>query len=72
MQFDNDKGVMSLQNFDFLASSFAQMRSQGSQLKVEHITGNMDVASKIWFLNRYDYYLTQLQDRSLINSSSVQ
>lgn len=60
-----EQDVMSLQNFDFLALSFAQMHAQGRRVDMEAITGNMDRDGKAWFLKRYDYYLNHLRNEAL-------
>jgi len=63
MQLVSEKCVVSSQDFEFLAFSFAQMRSQGRHLCTEAITGNMDDDCKMLFLQRYDHHLGQLQER---------
>lgn len=65
MQSVKQQDVMSLQNFDFLALSFAQMQSQGRRVDTEAITGNMDRDGKTWFLRRYNYYLDHLRNDAL-------
>ncbi|WP_312226866.1 hypothetical protein [Pseudescherichia sp.] len=62
MQLVSDKYVVSSGDLDFLAFSFAQMRSQGRHLCTEAITGNMDNDCKALFLQRYDRYLEQLEE----------
>lgn len=66
MQLVSESSVMSLQNFDFLASSFATMQFQGREINMQDITGNMDDNSKSWLLNRYDFYLNQLKHPALV------
>lgn len=63
MQLVSNEYVVSSGDFDFLAFSFAQMRSQGRHLCTEAITGNMDSDCKSLFLQRYDHHLEQLQER---------
>ncbi len=63
MQLVSNEYVVSSGDFDFLAFSFAQMRSQGRHLCTEAITGNMDSDCKTLFLQRYDHHLEQLQER---------
>ncbi|WP_312209619.1 glycogen synthesis protein GlgS [Pseudescherichia sp.] len=62
MQLVSEKYVVSSGDLDFLAFSFAQMRSQGRHLCTEAITGNMDNDCKLLFLQRYDRYLEQLEE----------
>ncbi len=63
MQLVSNRYVVSSGDFDFLAFSFAQMRSQGRHLCTEAITGNMDSDCKTLFLQRFDHHLEQLQER---------
>ncbi|MBB3320753.1 MULTISPECIES: glycogen synthesis protein GlgS [Atlantibacter] len=62
MQFVSESSVMSEQNFDFLAFSFAGMQLRGREVNLDNITGLMEHESKIWFRNRYDYYLNQFRN----------
>lgn len=62
MQVVSQTYVVSSGDFDFLAFSFAQMRSQGRYLCTEAITGNMNDDCKALFLQRYDRYLEQIKD----------
>lgn len=62
MQLVSEKYVVSSGDLDFLAFSFAQMRSQGRHLCTEAITGNMDNDCKLLFLQRYDRYVEQLEE----------
>jgi len=62
MQIVSQKYAVSSGDFDFLAFSFAQMRSQGRHLCTEAITGNMDNDCKVLFLQRYDRYLEQIKE----------
>ncbi|WAH52793.1 glycogen synthesis protein GlgS [Pseudescherichia vulneris] len=62
MQLVGQKYVVSSGDLDFIAYSFAQMRSQGRHLCTEAITGNMDNDCKALFLQRYDRYLEQLKE----------
>lgn len=60
----NDKCVVSPWDLDFLAFNFARMRLQGRHLCTDALTGNMDEECKMWFMERYEFYLTQLQETS--------
>lgn len=48
--------IYSLNNFDFLAHSFARMHEQGQNVDLEAITGNMDEEHRVWFCDRYACY----------------
>jgi len=56
---------MSVQNFDFIAFSFARMQLRGREVNVDNITGNMNDNSKKWFQNRYDFYLNHFKNETL-------
>lgn len=64
MHFKGEKKAMLSQDFEFLASSFAQMTRQGRQVDLDDVTGTMDPVSKKWFLERYDFYLQKLDHES--------
>ncbi|MDF3830003.1 MULTISPECIES: cell surface composition regulator GlgS [unclassified Pseudocitrobacter] len=48
--------IYSLNNFDFLAHSFARMHEQGQDVDLKAITGNMDEEHRVWFCKRYERY----------------
>ncbi|MCQ4966082.1 MULTISPECIES: glycogen synthesis protein GlgS [Atlantibacter] len=56
---------MSVQNFDFIAFSFARMQLRGRDVNLDNITGNMNATSKKWFQNRYNFYLSEFKDQSV-------
>ena len=61
MQSVSEKGVVSSRDLDFLA----RMHLHGRHLCTDAITGNMDEDCRLWFLNRYDFYVEQLKDKEL-------
>jgi len=65
MQFAGESSVMSVQNFDFIAFSFARMQLRGRDVNLDNITGNMNATSKKWFQNRYNFYLCEFKDQSV-------
>ncbi|BET43954.1 glycogen synthase [Atlantibacter hermannii] len=65
MQFAGESSVMSVQNFDFIAFSFARMQLRGRDVNLDNITGNMNATSKKWFQNRYNFYLSEFKDQSV-------
>ncbi|GAB50043.1 glycogen synthesis protein GlgS [Atlantibacter hermannii NBRC 105704] len=65
MQFAGESNVMSVQNFDFIAFSFARMQLRGRDVNLDNITGNMNATSKKWFQNRYNFYLSEFKDQSV-------
>jgi len=65
MQLGSEKGVVSSRDLDFLASSFARMHLHGRHLCTDAITGNMDEDCRLWFLDRYDFYVEHLKDKEL-------
>lgn len=65
MQSVSEKGVVSSRDLDFLACSFARMHLHGRHLCTDAITGNMDEVCRLWFLNRYDFYVEQLKEKEL-------
>ncbi|WP_024560036.1 glycogen synthesis protein GlgS [Franconibacter pulveris 601] len=60
MQSIEQQSIMLSGNFDFLARSFAQMCVHGRQFDIDTITGNMDSDSRVWFVKRYQFYLSYL------------
>ncbi|SUH31940.1 glycogen synthesis protein GlgS [Salmonella enterica subsp. enterica] len=46
----NNNNVYSLNNFDFLARSFARMQAEGRPVDIQAVTGNMDEEHRDWFL----------------------
>lgn len=55
----NDNNLYSLNNFDFLARSFARMWAEGHEIDIHALTGNMDEEHRIWFCKRYERYCQQ-------------
>ncbi len=56
----------SLNNFDFLARSFARMHAEGRPVDILAVTGNMDEEHRTWFCARYAWYCQQMmQTREL-------
>lgn len=53
------KNLNALQNYDFLAKSFAHMYATGHNVDIKTITGNMTAELRVLFLERYDYYCQQ-------------
>ncbi len=45
----NNNNVYSLNNFDFLARSFARMQAEGRPVDIRAVTGNMDEEHRDWF-----------------------
>ncbi|APY52890.1 glycogen synthesis protein GlgS [Salmonella enterica] len=50
-------------DFDFIALSIARMNHCGIKIDIKKVIGNMDEECRIMFLNRYEYYLGQLNDK---------
>lgn len=55
----NQQNLNELQNYDFLAKSFAQMYVAGHVIDIKKITGNMPREVRKWFVERYDHYCEQ-------------
>ena len=55
----NQRNLKDLQNFDFLAKSFARMHAAGYRVDIKKITGNMSAELRVWFLERYEQYCKQ-------------
>ncbi|POP41520.1 glycogen synthesis protein GlgS [Superficieibacter electus] len=55
----NQQKLNDLQNYDFLAKSFARMCATGHRVDITTITGNMSAELRVWFLERYDQYCKQ-------------
>ncbi len=51
-----DHSLNSLNNFDFLARSFARMHAEGRPVDILAVTGNMDEEHRTWFCARYAWY----------------
>ncbi|EHW5310930.1 cell surface composition regulator GlgS [Escherichia albertii] len=51
-----DHSLNSLNNFDFLARSFARMHAEGRPVDILAITGNMDEEHRTWFCARYTWF----------------
>lgn len=64
MQLVSNKSFVSSRDLDFLAFSFARMRSQGRHLCTDAITGNMDEDCRAWFLQHYANCYEQLQENT--------
>ncbi|WEF28762.1 cell surface composition regulator GlgS [Klebsiella aerogenes] len=56
----NHNDMYSMNNFDFLARSFARMRAQGHSVDLQAIVGNMDEKHRAWFCQRYEFYCRQV------------
>ncbi|EHM49215.1 MAG: cell surface composition regulator GlgS [Yokenella regensburgei] len=54
--------IYSMNNFDFLARSFARMAAQGQSVNIEAVTGNMDDEHRHWFCKRYELYCQQARN----------
>lgn len=63
MQLVSDVSNVSPRDLDFLALSFARMRSNGRYLCTDAITGNMDEDCRMWFLKHYATCYEQLQEK---------
>jgi len=59
----DNSNIYSLNNFDFLAQSFARMHDQGQDVDLEAITGNMDEEHRVWFCKRYERYCQMVEKR---------
>jgi Glycogen synthesis protein. len=57
----NHSNLYSLNNFDFLAHSFARMHAQGQDVDLKAITGNMDEEHRMWFCKRYECYCQMVE-----------
>ncbi|MDZ9040883.1 cell surface composition regulator GlgS [Escherichia coli] len=55
-----DNSFNSLNNFDFLARSFARMHAEGRPVDILAVTGNMDEEHRTWFCARYAWYCQQM------------
>ncbi|EEN7627916.1 cell surface composition regulator GlgS [Salmonella enterica] len=55
----NNNNVYSLNNFDFLARSFARMQAEGRPVDIQAVTCNMDEEHRDWFCKRYALYCQQ-------------
>ena len=53
------KGINEVENFDFLARSFAHMHARGRAIDVNAVTGNMSDEQKNWFRDHYYLYYVQ-------------
>ncbi|MBJ3814225.1 cell surface composition regulator GlgS [Shimwellia pseudoproteus] len=52
----NHDALYSLENFDFLARTFARMHNEGRTVNINAVTGNMDEKHRQWFCKRYALY----------------
>lgn len=50
-----------LNNFDFLARSFARTHALGYPVDIDAVTGNMSDEEKVWFRKRYEHYREQAE-----------
>lgn len=57
----NQQDLHALNNFDFLARSFARMHALGQPVDICAVTGNMDEAQRAWFRQRYEHYRQQAE-----------
>lgn len=57
----NRQDLYALNNFDFLARSFARMHVLGRPVDMAAVTGNMNDEQRAWFRERYDYYRKQAE-----------
>ncbi|TNV22763.1 hypothetical protein FH968_01570 [Buttiauxella sp. B2] len=64
MQLVGDRSFVSSRDLDFLAFSFARMRSLGRYLCTDAITGNMDEDCRARFLRHYANCYEQLQENT--------
>lgn len=48
--------LQAVNNFDFLARSFADMYASGRHIDIQAITGNMTAEQRKLFMERYAYY----------------
>ncbi|EKK5221820.1 cell surface composition regulator GlgS [Cronobacter sakazakii] len=55
----NRQDLYALNNFDFLARSFARMHALGRPVDMAAVTGNMNDEQRAWFRERYDHYRKQ-------------
>ncbi|ADO50063.1 cell surface composition regulator GlgS [[Enterobacter] lignolyticus] len=53
--------LQALNNFDFLARSFARMYALGEPVDIGAVTGNMNAEQKAWFRARYEHYRKQAE-----------
>lgn len=51
--------MQSVNDFDFLARSFARMEAMGLPVDLNALTGNMSKELRKWFCHRYVYYCKQ-------------
>ena len=57
-----NSNMYSLNNFDFLARSFARMQAEGHPVDIQAVTGNMDEEHRSWFCKRYALYCQQASE----------
>ncbi|HFD8834849.1 TPA: hypothetical protein ACF67X_002491 [Salmonella enterica] len=53
--------IHDLHNFDFMASSFAQMSVQGRDVNIKDITAGMDDTQRAYFIERFHYWVCRLK-----------
>lgn len=57
----NRQDLHALNNFDFLARSFARMHALGQPVDIYAATGNMNDEQQVWFRERYEHYRKQAE-----------
>lgn len=53
------RDLQTVNNFDFLARSFAHMQASGRQVNLQAVTGNMSREQKMWFCERFNQYCAE-------------
>ncbi|MCP2002935.1 GlgS family glycogen synthesis protein [Buttiauxella ferragutiae ATCC 51602] len=53
------RDLQAVNNFDFLARSFARMYALGQVVDIQAVTGNMSTDQQAWFRKRYEQYCQQ-------------
>lgn len=53
--------IRDLQNFDFMASSFARMSVQGRDININDIAAGMDNTQRAYFIERFHYWEGRLK-----------
>lgn len=57
----NQQDLQAMNNFDFLARSFARMHSVGRPVDLKAVTGNMSDEQRAWFRERYEHYRREVE-----------
>ncbi|EDW4372121.1 hypothetical protein AAA67_002927 [Salmonella enterica subsp. diarizonae] len=55
--------IHDLHNFDFMASSFAQMSIQGRDVHINDIAAGMDETQRAYFIERFHFWEGSLKKR---------